>query len=64
KGMSLTIKSSEGEHGFKITSKTKFTRNAAPASINDVAVGKPVEVVVKMVYGQPDELAKVDLKSP
>jgi len=64
KGMTLTIKSAEGEHKFKVTSKTKFTQNAAPASMSDVAVGKPVEVVVKMVYGQPDEISKVDIKSP
>lgn len=64
KKMTVTIKSAGEERAFKITSKTKFTRNAAPASIGDVSVGKPVEVVVKMVYGQPDELSTVDLKSP
>jgi len=64
KGMTLTVKSAEGERTFKVTSKTKFTRNSAPASMNEVAVGKPVEVVVKMVYGQPDEISKVDIKSP
>ena len=63
-GMTLTVKSAEGERKFKMTSKTKFTRNAAPASMNDVTVGKPVQVVIKMVYGQPDEIATVDIKSP
>jgi len=61
--MTLTIKSAEEEGTFKVTSKTKFTRKAAPASMKDVSVGKPVEGVVKMVYGQPDEVVKVDIKS-
>ena len=64
KRMTLTIKSAEGERALKITSKTKFNRNEAPASMKDVAVSNSVEVVVKMVYGQPDELAKVDIKAP
>jgi hypothetical protein len=61
--MTLTIKTAEGEHTFKVNSKTRFTRNAQSASISDVAVGQPVEVVVKMVYGQPDETAEVDIKT-
>jgi len=64
KGMTLTIKSTEGERTFKVTSKTKFTRNRAHTSLNDVTVGKPVRVVVKTVYGQPDEVATVDIKTP
>lgn len=64
KGMTLTVKLAEGSRTFKVSSKTKFTRNAVPASMKDIAVGKPVEVVVKKVYGQPDEIATVDIKSP
>jgi hypothetical protein len=60
----LTIKSADGEHTFKLTSKTKFTRSGTPAAINDIAVGKPVQVVVKMVYGEPDEIVKVEINPP
>lgn len=63
KRMTLTIKSAEEQRAFKVTSKTKFTRNTAPASMTDIAVGKRVKVVVKMVYGQPDEIATVDIQS-
>ena len=62
-GMTLTVKSAEGEKAFKVTSKTKFTRNAASVAMTDVAVGQPVRVVVKSVYGQPDEIVSVDIKS-
>jgi hypothetical protein len=61
--MTLTIKSAEGEHTFKLTSKTKFTQNTEPAAMKDVVAGQRVVVVVKMVYGQPDEIAKVDIKT-
>lgn len=64
KRMTMTIKSAEGERAIKITSKTKFNRNGVPASMKDVAVGNSLEAVVKMVYGQPDELAKVDITAP
>ena len=64
KRMSLTIKSGEEERAFKVTSKTQFTRNATLASMKEIAVGKRVKVVVKMVYGQPDELASVDVQVP
>lgn len=64
KGMTLTIKSAAETNTFKLTSKAKFKRNAAPASMSDITVGKPVQVVVKKVYGQPDEIVTVDLKSP
>jgi hypothetical protein len=63
KGMTLTVKLAEGDRTFKVTSKTKFTRNTAPAAITDVAVGQPVKVVVKMVYGQPNETVSVDINS-
>jgi len=63
KGMTLTIKSTEAQRAFKVASKTKFTRNAAPASMDDLSVGKRVKVIVKRVYGQPDELASVDIQS-
>lgn len=64
KQMTLTIKSGKEERTLKVTSKTKFTRNAAPASMNDITVGKPVKVVIKMVYGQPDEIATVEIQIP
>lgn len=64
KRMTLTIKSGDEERTSKVTSKTKFTRNRAPASMNDITVGKPVKVVIKMVYGQPDEIATVDIQIP
>ncbi|PWU09925.1 MAG: hypothetical protein C5B50_26370 [Verrucomicrobia bacterium] len=63
KRKTLTIKSGERERTFKVTSKSKFTRNGAPASMKDVVAGQPVEVIVKSVYGQPDELAEVNMKS-
>ena len=63
KGMTLTVKLAEGDRMFKITSETKFTRNGAPASMKDVAVSKPVRVVVKSVYGQPDKMVSVDIQS-
>jgi hypothetical protein len=64
KGITLTIKSADEERTLKVTSKTKFTRNRTPASLKDVTVGKSVRVVVKTVYGQPDEVATVDIKTP
>jgi hypothetical protein len=64
KRMTLTVKSGEAERAFKVSSKTQFTRNATPASMNEMAVGKRVKVVVKMVYGQADELASVDVQVP
>jgi len=64
KKMTLTVKVAEGDRTFTVTSKSKFTRNATPAAMGDVAVGQPVEVVVKMVYGQPDEIVTVNIKSP
>lgn len=61
--MTLTVKLAEGNRTFKLTAKTKFTRNAAPAAMTDVAAGQPVQVVVKAVFGQPDEIVSVDIKS-
>ena len=61
--MTLTVKLEEGNRTFKLTSKTKFTRNAAPAAMTDVSPGQPVQVVIKSVFGQPDEIVSVDIKS-
>jgi len=63
KGMTLTVRLAEGSRTFKAGSKTKFTQNAVPASMKDIALGKPVVVVVKKVYGQPDEIVSVEIKS-
>ncbi|MDB6064628.1 MAG: hypothetical protein JWR26_836 [Pedosphaera sp.] len=62
KAMTLTIKSKDGDHKFKVSSKTKFSRGDKPASLSDAAVGQPVEVVVKSGRGQPDEVITVNIK--
>lgn len=60
--MTLTIKLAEGDRVFKVTPKTKFNRNAQPASMKDIAVGETVEAAVN-VHGQRDEIIAVNIKS-
>lgn len=60
----LTIKSENGLHAFKLTPKTKFTRNGkVPASAMDAVSGKTVDIVVVMKYGHPDEVVAVNIQS-
>jgi hypothetical protein len=62
KAMTLTVKLAEGPRTFKVTSKTKFTRGGAPASLSAAVVGTMVEIIIKMEHGQ-SEAVSVDIKA-
>jgi hypothetical protein len=62
KAMTLTIKSANKDRAYKLTARTQFSRGDKPASLKGVGVGNTVEVIIKMVHGQPDEVISVNIK--
>ncbi len=64
KEKSLTLKTGEAQLTFKVTAKTKITRGTAAGSFDDLAVGKAVELTVKHINAQGDEVTSIDIKSP
>lgn len=59
--MTLTIKLAQSDRVFKLVAKTKFSRGDNPALLKDLSVGQTVEVVLKTVYGQADEVVSVNI---